>query len=127
MSKLFRNVPIVSELEMSPFWCRAEHGSGTVRARVRGRGGKGAAIERPFPPAHRLIKFDCTHLLVLRFPEKNFAPGWPQRGELQLGRAIASPSLALVSLVAARIHSEASRLATMRSGISAFFDQVGFR
>jgi hypothetical protein len=82
----------------------------------------------PFHPAQRLIELDCTHLPVLRFPKKNFAPGWPQSDELKLGRPIASPALAFVFLVAARIHSEASMLATMRSGgISIFFAQVGFR
>ena len=94
---------------------------------VGGRGGKGRQLS-PFHPAQRLIELDCTHLPVLRFPKKNFAPGWPQSDELKLGRPMASPALAFVFLVAARIHSEASMLATMRSGgISIFFAQVGFR
>jgi|SRR5690242_4537553 len=95
---------------------------------LRGAGGRARRFERPFPPAHRLIELDCTHLPVLRFSEKNFALGWPQSDELQLGRPIASPALAFVFLRAARIHSEASMPATMRrGGISTFFDQVGFR
>jgi hypothetical protein len=94
---------------------------------VGGRGGKGRQLS-PFHPAQRLIELDCTDLPVLRFPKKNFAPEWPQSDELKLGRPIASPALAFVFLVAARIHSEASMLATMRSGgIPIFFDQVGFR
>jgi len=77
---------------------------------VGGRGGKGRQLS-PFHPAQRLIELDCTHLPVLRFPKE-----------------IASPALTFVFLMAARIHSEASMLAAMRSGgISILFDQVGFR
>ena len=62
----------------------------------------------------------------LRFPEKNFAPGWPESDDRQLGRPWHPPALALVFLAAARIHSEASVPATVRGGISTFLDQLGF-
>jgi hypothetical protein len=65
---------------------------------VGGRGGKGRPLS-PFHPAQRLIELHCTHLPVLRFPKKNFAPGWPQSDEPKLGRPIASPALAFVFLV----------------------------
>src|ERR1700740_754440 len=61
-------------------------------------GGRGAKLT-PFQPAHRLIELDCAHrdsVLLLfpfsagpHFPEKNFAPGWPESDDLQLARPIA--------------------------------------
>jgi len=66
-------------------------------------------------------------LPVLRFPEKNCAPGWPESDDLQLDRPIASSCFGPRVSRAARIHSEAFMRATMRSGgISTFFDQLGF-
>jgi hypothetical protein len=113
---------------MSPFVVAVEQNIAVAQYEQGwGRGGKGRQLS-PFQPAHRLLELDCTHLPVPRFPEKNFAPGWLQNDELQLGRPIVSPALAFVFLLAVRIHSEASMPATMRrGGIATFFDQVGFR
>jgi hypothetical protein len=66
-------------------------------------------------------------LPVLRFPEKNCAPGWRESADLQLDRPIASPCFGPRVSRATRIHSEASMRAPMRSGgISTFFDPLGF-
>jgi hypothetical protein len=79
VSRLFRNVPIVNYLEMSPFVVAVEQNIAVAQYEPGwGARGEGPARMRPFQFAHRLIKLQGADLLVLRFPEKNFVRGWPQ-------------------------------------------------
>ena len=81
----------------------------------------------PFHPAQRLIELHCTHLPVLRFPKKNFAPGWPQSDEPKLGRPIASPALAFVFLVQQDSQRSFHACDNAQRRHLYFFEQVGFR
>src|SRR5206468_7232701 len=98
--KVFKIAPLVEQLKIPLFWVLvgAKRGQGHGGGGGGGGGGRGRQLS-PFHPAQRLIELDCTHLPVLRFPKKNFAPGCPQSDELKLGRPIASPALAFVFLV----------------------------
>ena len=58
---LFRNVPIVNYLEMSPFcWCRRRTFTLHSQSQDRRRGGKGRQLS-PFPPAHLCLELHAAH------------------------------------------------------------------
>jgi len=143
VSRLFRNVPIVNYLEMSPLLCRRRTFTLHSQSRDEGFGGKGRQLS-PFPPlisvlnstlriayvllrAFLLSVFEdvLAFCLSLAFSKQNFALGSPQSNDGGVAEPYHPRSGPAVGHTT--IHSEASLLATMGGGSSAFFDQVGFR
>jgi hypothetical protein len=82
-----------------------------------------------FPLNHKAFEFARLFSFSAGppFSRENFAPGWPESDDLQLGQPHSIPRFGLMFLAAARIHNEASMRATMRrGGTSTFFDQLDF-